>query len=121
MRSHADLFAPAFSLRRSTTIPFGFPPWTCHFSLTAPSVTTRFNERNAYCEWPCRVFSAHFNSVQLPFEPLFHPNLKHFSGNKPLNAPHRFFGKRGCPSRPERYPYNSRIEYPRRTPWLSDS
>jgi hypothetical protein len=49
------------------------------------------------------------------------PFDKHFSGNKPLNAPHRFLGKRGCPSRPERYPYNSRIEYPRRTPWLSDS
>jgi hypothetical protein len=46
---------------------------------------------------------------------------KTFSGKKLLNAPHRFLGKRGCPSRPERYPDNNRIEYPRRTSRLSDS
>ena len=37
-----------------------------------------------------------------------------FTGNERLNVLHRFVGRCGCPSRPERYPENTRTEYPRR-------
>src|SRR6478736_8767091 len=44
-----------------------------------------------------------------------------FTANERLNVLHRFVGRCGCPSRPERYPDDTRTEYPRRMTWLSDS
>ena len=47
-------------------------------------------------------------------------NYPPFNRNKWLNVLHRFVGRFGCPSRPERYPENNRTEYPRRMSWLAD-
>ena len=44
-----------------------------------------------------------------------------FSGNKRLNALHRFAGRCGCPSRPEWYRDDTRTEYPRHMTWISRS
>src|SRR5947209_17892479 len=43
-----------------------------------------------------------------------------FTESKRLNAPRRFVGRCGCPSQAERYPENSRTEYPRCIFWLAD-
>jgi len=46
-----------------------------------------------------------------------HCSQNAFTWNKTLNVLHRFVGKRGCPSRLQHCPENTRTEYPRRVSW----